>query len=374
MTILKYTTLLFLLGSLPFFAQAQDYYIQKDDAGLNTAPYQDSLEQHAKDLVFAIPEGPLRDAFRVYGFGFYQHSEVTDGYPAAFEKMRTQIASETPYYLIFGKQTDEKGVYMRFWVDVKLPEGGAFCISNLQRELLIQNLDKFAYDTYINIPNGYVKMGIALMDSLKVKILLMLNCCLNNNNNFECLDCPENENVRTYLRVNHFYPNDTFELLQPVSSKVIQNQDFLLSNHDFVNRLLKIHGKEYDLFDGYSTRVSSWKSIDFPIKMIITTNRHFCSDTIQIAKDIWQSSKSVFWIHLLLENGKNKGQIYIKNKGLGINVVDLDASCLKICSTEVSRYSTMTSEHVHLGYTIERMTNLRYLPYFFGLGYIIFQV
>ena len=189
MTILKYTLAMLLLGLLPFFAQAQDYYIQKDDAGLNTAPYQDSLEQHAKDLVFAIPEGPLRDAFRVYGFGFYQNSEVTDGYPAAFEKMRTQIASETPYYLIFGKQTDKSGVYTRFWVDVKLPEGGAFnCQSVSFRLIITEKIRHRVEDIYDQNGRSSIFYQQAEIAGMRELIRLM-----NNIKNGQCCDIEADE-------------------------------------------------------------------------------------------------------------------------------------------------------------------------------------
>ncbi|MEY3241621.1 MAG: hypothetical protein RIR11_3060 [Bacteroidota bacterium] len=214
MTILKYTLAMLLLGLLPFFAQAQDYYIQKDDAGLNTALYQDSLEQHAKDLVFAIPEGPLRDAFRVYGFGFYQHSEVTDGYPAAFEKMRTQIASETPYYLIFGKQTDETGVYTRFWVDVKLPEGGAFnCWDDISGNLRSDIGDKIDFttkNTYSLLNRSSTKYQLAemaAMDSLRNIILKFIGCCNNSNTSSAyCNGCVKtlDEFVEDHLEKNIF--------------------------------------------------------------------------------------------------------------------------------------------------------------------------
>jgi LysM domain len=209
MTILKYTLAMLLLGLLPFFAQAQDYYIQKDDAGLNTAPYQDSLEQHAKDLVFAIPEGPLRDAFRVYGFGFYQHSEVTDGYPAAFEKMRTQIASETPYYLIFGKQTDKSGVYTRFWVDLKLPEGGCFDkLRAFEKDAFILTFKTYIDDQYVVLEksaSNYASAEMKGIDSLKSLIIQIIDCCNNpNKSGGSCLPCPENSTILTWLLENDF--------------------------------------------------------------------------------------------------------------------------------------------------------------------------
>ncbi len=127
----KHLIALYFFCCLPalFWAQSSPYYVKLDDAsGFNTAPYQDSLEAHAQALNLALPEA-FRSQFRVYDFGFYLHQEVTDGYPDVFEKKRAEIAAITPYYLIFGKQTDKTGIYTKFWVDLNLPVNSFECLT-----------------------------------------------------------------------------------------------------------------------------------------------------------------------------------------------------------------------------------------------------
>ena len=61
----------------------------------------------------------------MYDFGFYLHNETRQGgYPEAFQWAVDTVQTLSRYYLLFGKQTDQSGVYTRFWVDSKLPETG----------------------------------------------------------------------------------------------------------------------------------------------------------------------------------------------------------------------------------------------------------
>jgi hypothetical protein len=297
MTILKYTLAMLLLGLLPFFAQAQDYYIQKDDAGLNTAPYQDSLEQHAKDLVFAIPEGPLRDAFRVYGFGFYQHSEVTDGYPAAFEKMRTQIASETPYYLIFGKQTDKSGVYTRFWVDVKLPETGIFtCLTPTYRTLINERIRVAIEGKYTQIGRSsfqYSEAVIAGMNELKTVII--------NINNGICCEI-DHEKIYTVL-INMGFASFPCKILPNSAARPPENTAGRSTGDvlDFAFLDIEEAGAPNDVNNSLSQIISGLVSAGFSAKGYITKNENFCDSLkFEIARTQYSVSLADFdvWFHL----------------------------------------------------------------------------
>jgi hypothetical protein len=310
MTILKYTLAMLLLGLLPFFAQAQDYYIQKDDAGLNTAPYQDSLEQHAKDLVFAIPEGPLRDAFRVYGFGFYQHSEVTDGYPAAFEKMRTQIASETPYYLIFGKQTDETGVYTRFWVDLKLPEEGVLaCYSTMQRALLRIKMYEYANAIYSKSAVEYANTEMEVMDSLQQKILKIIDCCNSNNNNLGCSQCPTEDEIYDFFRSGlhgRYFQHNIFitdSLSNPAKGRVLDP-----NIEDYAKVLF--HWDDLSYVPSYAEAEASIRNLnDDPNRksmVFVTKNEDFC-DPVLFNKILNEFNESNFFYAYHTHFFKNKG-------------------------------------------------------------------
>ena len=111
---------LFLLLGLSCVSRGQaDSYIRLADAsGFDTDPYQEQLERAADSLVAALPE-EFRADFKVFDFGFYLHNETFEGgYPEAFDLAIQEAASQSTYYLLFGKQSDQRGIYTKFWVDI----------------------------------------------------------------------------------------------------------------------------------------------------------------------------------------------------------------------------------------------------------------
>ncbi|MEZ5043964.1 MAG: hypothetical protein R2828_28975 [Saprospiraceae bacterium] len=106
---------------------AQDYcYVRLGDAsGLNTDTYQAGLETATREFIQQYPT--LQDSFKVFDFGFYLHQESYQGsFPEVLQQKIDEVANLSPYYLLFGKQTDKTGVYTKFWVDLKLPGSGQF--------------------------------------------------------------------------------------------------------------------------------------------------------------------------------------------------------------------------------------------------------
>jgi len=124
----------FLISGL--WAQPASCYVQLEDASGYTPTSEQlaELEAAACALIDSFP-AEFRDSFRVYDFGFYLHQEVTEGgYPEPFAKKILEVQDSSPYYLMFGKQTDRSGVYTRFWVEVKLPNSGIFsCLASCHK-------------------------------------------------------------------------------------------------------------------------------------------------------------------------------------------------------------------------------------------------
>ena len=93
------------------------YQVIADFSGVDISSYQAELNTTACELQQSIPS-KFKNQFKVYSFGFYSNNEFMQG---GFEAIWNQVISEIPseYYLIFGKQSDSKGVYSKFWVDIK---------------------------------------------------------------------------------------------------------------------------------------------------------------------------------------------------------------------------------------------------------------
>ncbi len=110
-------TQILLLLPILFFqtlqAIAQSCYTRLTDAsGVNTDTYQPILESAACSLRAVFPT-EFQQSFKVYDVGFYLHHTVTTGYPQIFEIIKNDVAAQSPYYLLFGKQTDRNGIYTK---------------------------------------------------------------------------------------------------------------------------------------------------------------------------------------------------------------------------------------------------------------------
>ena len=123
--------------------------------------------------------------FKVYDFGFYLHQEnTTGGYPEPFAQKITEVQDSSPYYLLFGKQTDNSGVNTKFWVDLVLPDTGEFrCLDLISTSLRSDLTNKFQIvANFVHIENEqdankYFIAEISAMQSLHSYLLSMINCC-----------------------------------------------------------------------------------------------------------------------------------------------------------------------------------------------------
>ena len=181
---------LFLLLGLIFVylnpANGQNCYVRLSDvSGITPTQAQlDSLESTACRLRDSLPS-EFQSAFKVYDFGFYLHNEtMVGGYPEAFQKAIDLAQAGSPYYLLFGKQTDKNGVYTRFWVDLKLPDTGSFeCLTPSKKSVIKETVRLKTEGSYVELGSKSIHYGeaeIAGMNYLKTifNSILSGNCCL----------------------------------------------------------------------------------------------------------------------------------------------------------------------------------------------------
>jgi hypothetical protein len=165
---------------------AQNCYIRMNDAS-GFAPSQvqlSELEVAACALIDSLPAA-YRDSFRVFDFGFYLHNEsMVGGYPEAFQQAITQVETQSQYYLLFGKQSDNTGIYSKFWVALKLPNQGIFyCIDQLSPSLrgdLTAKYGIIANAVHHANEKDYLRYHEAEMktiDSLRTYVTTLKNCC-----------------------------------------------------------------------------------------------------------------------------------------------------------------------------------------------------
>ncbi len=106
-------TLLLLLLSLLWGASVKSQcYIQLGEySGFDTSPYFEGLDAVACDLVRSLPP-EFQNQFRVYDFGFYSLNEyMAGGVDQIWQDAIRQAEQRTPYYLIFGKESNIGGIY-----------------------------------------------------------------------------------------------------------------------------------------------------------------------------------------------------------------------------------------------------------------------
>jgi hypothetical protein len=196
---MKKNNLLFiLLFTFYNISNAQNAYVHLSDvSGFNNSYYQNELESISLALRAVFPDS-LQNQFKVFDFGFYiQQGKYVGGCPAVFEQKKQEVSALSPYYLLFGKETDHSGIYQHFWVDIKLPSSGDFgCFDLLsptyrsaisaKHQMIANDLNEsFNFDPYM-----YHKVEIETMDSLRAFLLDAFECCgLVNRGGTGCTPC-----------------------------------------------------------------------------------------------------------------------------------------------------------------------------------------
>lgn len=242
--LLAYFTLL-LLCSLPVAAvlgQTDTCYVMKQDAsGFDVASRWPALNAKACELIAAFDSTDYADSFKVFGFGFYAELEYYDGYsyPQAFLDMKVEVEQESPYYLLIGRQSDRTGVFTKFWVEVKLPEGGGFsCLFEFDRVVLNYNLEvavNSEYDKY-NTPSSFAQAEIVGMDTLFLYIEKHLTCCQSRAKNL-CGSCYSSAEAIAGLTFLGFKQKE--EMIKQDSNLPSDENDI----EDFANPTIDVDGQ-----------------------------------------------------------------------------------------------------------------------------------
>ncbi len=319
---MKNILLFFCLFALNNLILAQTYYVRLEDAsGVNTDRYQDSLEMAAADLMNAFPSDAYRDSFRVYDFGFYLHQETyKEGYPEAMlQKIEEIQANGTPYYLLFGKQTDKTGIYTKIWVELKLPTEGRFrCWTETQRSVVQLTLQGAADG--IENPGllGYHDLEKGGMKALKANILSLLACCTDNNNT--CNGNIDYEEIVPYLISQGFEYVNSYKIKAGNAPETNPFGTFQVEIIDSANLNVEVADLSENIrFKHLAELAVSQINAEFPNSIgVITKNSNFDNNNFSILKTYVESLGAPYvWWHIWDNPNTNEPDYCFIKKNLG---------------------------------------------------------
>ncbi len=168
----KITSTILLLFVLMSIGKTQNCYsVIADMSGVDTNPYQTELETTACELKAAFPV-ELQNQFKVFDFGSYSFNEKMEGgFQNIWEKVVQDIEEEFSFYVIFGKESDSRGVYSKFWFDMKLPQSSFFsCLDDTDiQQINLQVMALLNAGNYTNVYD-YANKEIEAMIYIKAKI------------------------------------------------------------------------------------------------------------------------------------------------------------------------------------------------------------
>ncbi len=317
-------------------AQSNCYVRLTDASGYTPAAEQiAALEQAAAALCLAFDSSGFSGQFKVYDFGFYLHHETTTGgYPEPFARKVEEVAALSPYYLLFGKQSDPTGLYTRIYVDLKIPNTGFFtCVDSTKLKIIKETIQVAVNEEYARIGNLHFMYSDAEIKGMNVlsKIFASLrsgNCCV-----------PSDEAVESWLTAKGFVKLDIEntnynnpKVLGPISARPdpIQKRsnDYVT---DFANLLVQVENKSLNLKDGVNEVLESNYSGNNP-KFFILKNQSICNGEFETA------------ITELSQNLPNIGGIfYIQNKLVGPD--NLYVKVMGMTSSEIPNFVADLGEY-----------------------------
>ncbi len=280
------------------------YTLLDDFSGYNRNPYLKDLEEAAGNLRDALPL-QYRDKFKVYDFGFYLHNQSFKGftYPEAFKELKASLPDGP--YILFGKQTDSKGVYSKFWVTVKLPDvTGNGCLPDMEEQAT--QLLQFAVDNeYKNVgqyPNNFALSFIKGMNDLQSYLTTAQQCCQASASNAKkCVDCSNPKAIAAKLHSMGFasvkiqnigvHPN-------PMLHPDIENHANLLFT--IGDRQVVELGPDYvSLIDSlHQVKIDTLEIDGLKVRVYITDDDDFCSPLWQQIIDDTKNYDVVYWHHI----------------------------------------------------------------------------
>ncbi len=169
-----------------FEASAQNYFVELADLNDVQVSVEDTtlLDSISKEVALLLTP-PDQSDFKVYDFEFYlHHGKYEDGIENAKSLMRQKVQNLTDYYILFGRESNEDGLFMNFHLELNFPAEGEFaCLSDTKLDLVktkvIQHLSSYRSSISSDIRN-YAKAQIEAIEIIKEEIENIVGCCFFN--------------------------------------------------------------------------------------------------------------------------------------------------------------------------------------------------
>ena len=260
---------------------AQSCYVRLDDDASGYTPTAGQiaeLEMAACELIDSLPE-EFQGLFKVYDFGFYLHQEVTQGwYPEPFTQKILEVEQLSPYYLLFGKQTDKSGVYTKLWVALKMPDSLQFsCMTALQREVYFKRVQTTTEERYLELDNSHTEYHRAEIAGIKELLSIIVgikDCCIARagNRSSSCNGCSD-EIANSYSELSGFRKIN----LEATSVPYVNITTPLIRDYSF--HKIKLSG-QFDFTANHLNTVIDELNNFYSLNLLVTSNESLCIDSI----------------------------------------------------------------------------------------------
>lgn len=204
----KFTFLLLLLLGLQSQAISQNYVTLSDISGLGTVADLSDLKAAADEVIAALPT-EFQNQFKVFSGGFYVYNEFLNGNtPAYWDKLKEDAQAQSPYYLLYAKESSPDGICQRFWVDLKLPSTGAFqCMDDNYFDIILSQVSDPVNTINTNAfsPMDYADAEVSGINNLKSYVTRLASCCASGSWNPGCGNC-----IVDYNEMVNFFENKGF--------------------------------------------------------------------------------------------------------------------------------------------------------------------
>jgi hypothetical protein len=219
----------------------------------------------------------FQNSFKVYDFGFYLHNEnMVGGYPEMFQAAITQLETQSPYYLLFGKQTDKTGIYTKFWFVLKMPTTAQFsCMTTLQREVYKKRVEVKTNEKYAANQNAYFTYQEAEIEGIQelIKIIAEIkDCCVANRNGVAerpegCEGCSDNVasqflQLQGFKKVNLNISTAAFANINTAKIKDYSFHKVTVGDQtDYLGEIMDSLVQEFNQWSSFNLLVTSYPSL-----------------------------------------------------------------------------------------------------------------
>ncbi len=237
---------------------SQNYVKLADVSGVKISANDISELNEAADALVAAMPTEFQGQFKVYDMGFYVYNELMVGLsiPAVWDNALANVSS--PYYLAFGRESDQNGNFNQMRVVLKLPKTGAFqCLDETYLEI-IKNSVKLPAQTLLKngvaagVFNAFTEAERTSMSNLKTYVTKIKNCCNNGVWNPGCGTCRYDFNEiksmlssRKYMRMessNTTITSYTYSSIQSAKKIVLEIQGEIINYTDNLQTIANENG------------------------------------------------------------------------------------------------------------------------------------